>query len=183
MNLFGAPGAGKSSLALLISAYIKMRFPQFTVECPNEIAKMVYYDEAPKALKCQLYIAGLQQWQIERCEGHVDIVVCDSPVLLSSVYGDDTGQALPPSFHEICRHYHNKYPTLNYFIKRTHPFEEEGRFHKEADETRLMMRIREALVGIDYITTVSSETTASEIAVTATRRAELLRSKQQSVIY
>lgn len=130
---------------------------------------MLYYDEAPKALKCQLYIAGLQQWQIERCENHVDLVICDSPVLLSSVYGEDTNQKLPQSFSDLCLHYHKKFPSLNYFIQRNHQFEDGARWHSESDEWRLTKKIKAALADIPHETVVSNETTASLIAATAAR--------------
>jgi len=165
INLFGAPGAGKSSLAFLISAYLKMHYSDLSVECPNEIAKMVCYDEAPKALKCQMYIAGLQQWQIERCEGYVDIVVCDSPVLLSPMYAEEGGQNLPESFTEVCRHYHDKYPSLNYFVMRTHPYDTRARFHSEEDSKRIALKIAGIVSALPHHEVVfSSEDDARDIA-------------------
>lgn len=178
VNLFGAPGAGKTSLAFLISGILKTEYPSLTIECPNEVAKMVYYDEAPKALNCQLYIAGRQQWQIDRCAGHVDIVVCDSPILLSPVYARDGGQGLPDEFDAVCRFYHNKHPSLNFFVTRDHPFESKARFHGEADEDRLTKAFKEALRTVPYQTVLSTVSTASLIAAMAAQ--ELIKIKEQN---
>jgi energy-coupling factor transporter ATP-binding protein EcfA2 len=162
VNLFGAPGAGKSTLALLVAGILKTKYPEFSTECPDEIAKLAVYDEAHKALRCQIYIAGRQHWQIARCEGHADIVVCDSPILLSPVYGED----LPAAFFDVCVHYHNMYPSLNYFVTRRHAFESKARVHGEIDEAPISAKIEDTLKrgGVVYRETVSMIAEAYTIA-------------------
>jgi nicotinamide riboside kinase len=145
VNLFGAPGAGKSTLALLVAGLCKVHLPEYSVECPNEIAKLKIYDESLKALSCQLYIAGLQHWQIARCSGHADIVVCDSPVLLSAVYATETKDGVPPGFEETCMFYHKRFESINYFVVRAAVFENKARIHTEDDETRLAGKISNLL--------------------------------------
>lgn len=173
INLFGAPGAGKSTLALLVAGLLKSKHSDLTVECPDEIAKLAVYDESHKALRCQLYIAGRQFWQVARCEGHADIVVCDSPILLSPVYGTEYGQRVPPSFFDVCAYYHAAFPSLNYYVMRTHPFEKRARVHDESDERRLEDKISEALyrAKAPFRTTVSSFVEAERIAAEAAREA------------
>jgi energy-coupling factor transporter ATP-binding protein EcfA2 len=179
INLFGAPGAGKSTLALLVAGLLKSQHPDLTVECPDEIAKLVVYDESPKVLRCQLYIAGRQFWQIARCEGHADVVVCDSPVLLSPVYGTEHGQSLPPAFFDVCAHYHAEFPSLNYFVMRAHQFETRARVHDQSDERRLENKISEALVRAKapFRTTTSSFAEAQRIVATAAHEARILKAK------
>lgn len=167
VNLFGAAGAGKSTLALLVAGILKTEYPHLTTECPDEFPKLLVYDEAHKAFGCQIYIAGRQQWQVARCAGHADIVVCDSPVLLSAVYGADTGQNLPEAFTEVCKHYHHTYPSLNYFVTRKHPFEARARLHTEGDEDRIGTAIRRVLDFVDYEEAHSTWEDARRIAFDA----------------
>lgn len=142
VNLFGAPGSGKSTLALLTAGYLKVFHPDLTVECPDEIAKTKVYDEATKVLGCQIYTAGRQFWQVARCEGHADIVVCDSPILLSAVYGEMLEQPTPTSFRDVCLHYHTKHRSLNYFMVRQHRFESRARIHDETQAEAIAERIK-----------------------------------------
>jgi energy-coupling factor transporter ATP-binding protein EcfA2 len=137
VNLFGAPSSGKSTLALLVAGVLKTKYPHLTTECPDEIAKMAVYDGALKGFGCQIYVAGQQQWQVARCEGHADIVVCDSPIMLSWVYGTDQKQIVPNSFFDVARFYHNAFPSLNFHVKRNHAFETKARMHNESDAARL----------------------------------------------
>lgn len=179
VNLFGAPGAGKSTLALIVAGLLKSEHPGLTVECPDEIAKLVVYDESPKALRCQIYIAGRQFWQVARCEGHADIVVCDSPILLSPVYGTEHGQTVPPSFFDVCAHYHAAFPSLNYFVMRTHQFETRARVHDASDELRLGNKISEALyrAKVPFKTTSSSFAEAQRIVAEAACEVRILKAK------
>ena len=177
VNLFGAPGAGKSSLALLVSGLLKTSYPEFSVECPDEFAKTIVYDEAHKALSCQLYIAGRQQWQIARCEGHADIVVCDSPVLMSWVYGSENGNKVPPEFFDVCRFYHSKYDTLNFLLFRDHEFDRRGRIHTHDDELRINTKILDTLKAarVPVIIVKSDVTWAAKIADYVAIRAKQMK--------
>lgn len=133
VNLFGAPSSGKSTLALLVGGILKTQYPTICTEVPDEIAKLIAYDDSTKALKCQLYVAGKQFWQIARCDGHADVVVCDSPLLLSAVYGRLHGQNVPEQFAWTLKHFHDQYESLNYFVLRDHEFETKARVHTEQE--------------------------------------------------
>jgi energy-coupling factor transporter ATP-binding protein EcfA2 len=137
INLFGEPGSGKSTLAQLIAGVLKTQYPQFVSECPNEFAKGLVYEEALKAFsKAQFFVTASQFWTIAKCEGHADIVVCDSPVLLGSIYGEYCDPKMPwRAFRELCRFHHDRFPSRNYIVQRSHTFEEKARLHseKEAD--------------------------------------------------
>lgn len=178
VNLFGAPGAGKSTLALLVASVLKTEHADLTTECPDEIAKLFVYEESHKALGCQLYIAGRQQWQIARCEGHADIVVCDGPVLLSTVYAGEDGKKVPPGFDQVCEFYHNQFPSSNWLVKRRHAFESRARIHGEEDEPRLHKKITEVMDSVirNYNGTYSSP---AQARIIANRAASLARSLKE----
>lgn len=166
VNLFGAPSAGKSTLAMLVAGFLKTRHPQFTVEFPFEFTKGVVYDESPKALNCQLYITGCQWWQIARCEGHADIVVCDSPILLAAVYGRLCSPPMPPEWDVICKRHHDHYPSTNFFVERDHDFESKARAHTEEESDEIATSIKNTLdtYGVKFRTVTSSEGAACRIA-------------------
>jgi nicotinamide riboside kinase len=179
INLFGAPGSGKSTLALLVAGFLKTRWPRFTVECPNEVAKMLVYDESLKALGCDIYIAGNQYWQVARCAGHADIVVCDSPILMSPVYASESANPMPTEYNVVCKALHDRYVSLNYFIHRNHAFETRARVHDEIEANRLSDKIEDQLYrhGVQYINTHSTELNALKIAHSAALYTEKLKQK------
>jgi hypothetical protein len=83
---------------------------------------------------------GEQAQRIERVIGKVDVVITDSPVLLSCIYRP---LDYPASFDEFTLWLHNRYPSLNVMVRRpTTTFEREGRIHSEAQSRIIDHRIR-----------------------------------------
>ena len=87
INLFGGPGVGKSTGAAYVFSQLKMR--GINCELVGEFAKDKVWEENWVALKNQAYIFGKQYYKIARCADQVDVVVTDSPVLLSLIYNDN----------------------------------------------------------------------------------------------
>lgn len=137
---------------------LKTQHPELCTEVPDEIAKLVVYDESAKALRCQLYIAGKQYWQIARCDGHADVVVCDSPLLLSAVYGTEYGQSVPDEFVNTLKYFHHRYPSLNYVVKRRHGYDERARVQTEHEAQRIDRKINTMLSVCDVKTNTVEST-------------------------
>lgn len=177
VNLFGAPGAGKSTLALLVAGLLKTYHPDLTTECPDEIAKIAVYDEAHKVLSCQINVAGRQYWQVARCQGHADVVVTDSPILLSVVYGTETVPPMPPEFAVVCKHYHDLLPSLSFYVERTHAFERRARIQNEEGAALLGEKIKTMLtrLAVPFRTVHSDLTVAAQIADEAAALARRLK--------
>lgn len=78
INLFGAPGAGKSTL----SAYVfsKLKTAGVNAELVTEFAKDKVWEENSVALANQMYMFGKQYFRMTRCEDKVDAIVTDSPL-------------------------------------------------------------------------------------------------------
>lgn len=178
VNLFGAPSCGKSTLALLIGGVLKTEHPYLASEVPNEVPKFLAYDgrkgEVPRNLRCQPFVMGQQLWQIARCEGHADVVITDSPVLLSAVYGKEYGQDIPDSFLDVCRHYHYAYKSMNYYVVRQHAYEEKARVTSEKDAARIDSHIKMVLSACDvtYETVKSSMDDAHRIVAQIVQQIE-----------
>ena len=87
VSLFGAPGAGKSTL----SAYIFAKLKMLGVNCElvTEFAKDKVWEKNNEALSNQIYIFAKQYYRISRCADKVDVIITDSPLFLSPFYNKD----------------------------------------------------------------------------------------------
>lgn len=87
VNLFGAPGAGKSTGAAYI--FSKLKMAGVNAELVTEFAKDKVWEESKAVFQNQAYIFGKQYFRISRVQDKVDVVITDSPILLSSFYAND----------------------------------------------------------------------------------------------
>ena len=84
VNLFGGPAAGKSTTAAGVFCLLKMH----GVECElvTEFAKDLVWEERYNTLKNQQYVFAKQHHKMWRLLDKVNVIVTDSPLLLSVVY-------------------------------------------------------------------------------------------------
>lgn len=148
VNLFGAPGAGKSTLAAYIFSKLKMN--DVNAELITEFAKDKTWEKNFSALKNQAYVFGKQWYRITRCQGDVDVVVTDSPLLLNILYNNDP--VLGESFNQVVKNVFNSYKNLNYFILRAKKYNPKGRNQTEAESDELSDKLIDILNNnnIDY---------------------------------
>lgn len=111
INIFGSPGAGKSTNSAELFAMMKRN--NFRCELVTEYAKDVVYRGDHETLKSsQSLIFGKQHHRIERASRHVDYVITDSPLILSAVYSVKE----PESFRRSCIDIFKSYNNRNFFI-------------------------------------------------------------------
>lgn len=124
INLFSGPGAFKSATAAGIFTLLKAH--DISVDMPYEFAKDLVWEERSIAFDDQLYILGKQSHRLWRVNGKVDIVICDSPLLLSLVYSK---YILSSNYIETIVERFNEFDNINIFLKRNLdiPYEENGR--------------------------------------------------------
>ena len=148
LNLFGGPGSGKSTLAARIFSELKAR--GINAELVSEYAKDKVYEENKTALKNQLYLLAKQNYKIATCADKVNVIVTDSPLLLSIIYNKNP--ILGKEFDKLVLKLSNSYDSLNIFIKRTHEFKSEGRVHSEDESDNISTQILNLLNenNIDY---------------------------------
>lgn len=148
VNLFGAPGAGKSTGAAYVFSQLKMY--GVNAELVTEFAKDKVWEENKAVFENQAYIFGKQYFKISRCADKVDVVVTDSPLLLSLIYNRDP--VLGENFNNVVRDVMNSYDCRNYYLERVKPYNPIGR-HQTADESDAIGNDIKDLLdreGIDY---------------------------------
>ena len=123
VNLFGAPGAGKSTGAAYIFSQLKIK--GVNIELVTEFAKDMTWEKNKKALTNQIYMLGNQLQRIYRCQDEVDVIVTDSPLLLNILYNNNP--ILDKNFENLVVNIFNSYNNLNYYIQRVKEYNPIGR--------------------------------------------------------
>ena len=148
VNLFGAPGAGKSTGAVYIFSQLKMR--GINAELVTEFAKDKVWEGSKAVFENQAYIFGKQYFRISRCADQVDVIVTDSPLLLSILYNND--EDLGGTFDAVVRKVAKKYNSKNYYLKRVKDYNPAGRYQTEEESDEIATELKRLLdrEGVDY---------------------------------
>lgn len=148
VNLFGAPGAGKSTGAAYIFSQLKMR--GINAELVTEFAKDKVWEGSKAVFENQAYIFGKQYFRISRCADQVDVIVTDSPLLLSILYNND--EDLGGTFDAVVRKVAKKYNSKNYYLKRVKDYNPSGRFQTEEESDEIAIELKRLLdrEGVEY---------------------------------
>ena len=136
VNLFGAPGAGKSTGAARIFSNLKMA--GINAELVTEFAKDKVWEENKAVFNDQLYIFGKQNFKLTRIKDKVDVAITDSPILLSMFYNKDYGD----NFNKLVKEVFNSYNNINFFINRVKKYNPVGRFQDEHESNKLANELK-----------------------------------------
>ena len=148
VNLFAPPGAGKSTGAAYIFAKLKMA--GVNAELITEFAKDKVWEDNKEAIKNQAYIFGKQYYRMSRCKNKVDVLVTDSPLILSILYNTDG--TLGEEFNKVVSNVFSSFNNLNYWLKRVKPYNPKGRLQTEEEATALVPKLKQILFDehVDY---------------------------------
>lgn len=140
VNLFGGPGAGKSTMMAGIFSELKLH--GINAEMAPEFAKELCWENRHETMLCQPYVFGKQLHRISRLQkAGVACIVTDSPLLLSSVYGGHW----PTSFHQAVRDIERTFHLLDIIVHRVKPYNPKGRMQAEDEAIVLDGRIERVL--------------------------------------
>ena len=130
INIFGGPGAGKSTTAS--GLFYEMKKHWMEAEYVQEYAKEFVWSNSSHMLSEQNYIFAEQEHRLNRLRHKVDVALSDSPLLLSSFYAP---VEYPMSFHQSVFDFFNTYDNINIFVQRSHEYSLQGRLQnpQEAD--------------------------------------------------
>lgn len=124
--LFGGPGSGKSTLSHRLVGELKAR--HHDVEHIAEYVKKMAYEGRKPQGNDQLYIYSNQQELEEMALRHVQTVVTDSPVLLAAAYAKLYDYKRADFLAELACDFEEQYPSTSFYLERTVPYVEKGRF-------------------------------------------------------
>lgn len=149
VNLFGTPGAGKSTGAAQIFASLKKA--GINAELVTEYAKDKVWEENDTVFQNQAYLFGKQSYRISRCVDKVDVIVTDSPLPLSILYNQS--ELLTENFNKTVMDVFNGYKNVNYLLTRTKPYNPKGRLQTEKESDALKQPLVKLMNerGIEYI--------------------------------
>ena len=146
VNLFGAPGAGKSTGAAFIFSHLKMAGVRS--ELVTEFAKDKVWEDSTEVFRNQLYILAKQSFRISRCEDKVDVIVTDAPLLISGFYNSPS-KRLGQGFMQMLLELVDSYDNYNVVIERVRPYDKIGRFQSEYEANRMGIDILDYLDELD----------------------------------
>ena len=104
---------------------------------------MMVWEERPAIFQNQNYIFGKQHYNIQRLVDKVDVVITDSPIILSAFYNNKTEEN--EIFNQHILNEFNKFNNVNYFIDRVKPFNPKGRFQNEQEAKQDDIELKELL--------------------------------------
>lgn len=137
INIFGGPGAGKSTTAA--GLFFEMKKRQIEVELVTEYAKDMTWEKRHNVLSDQLYILAKQNRRVQRLAGQVEWVITDSPLLLGLVYKTENYFS---TFDDFVMEVFNGYDNHNFLIGRDFEYQAAGRNQtlEQAVEVDSMMK-------------------------------------------
>lgn len=141
VNILGGPGAGKSSMTASVFSFLKWN--DINCEMALEYAKEVVWAKAENLLRNQLYVFGQQHNRIYHLLDKVDVIITDSPLLLSIIYDKTKNSHLRELvLSEFC-----KFNNINYLLNRKKKFNPNGRLQNEEEAKDLDSQLRILLKG------------------------------------
>ena len=141
VNLFGGPAVRKSTVSAGVFCLLKMH--GINCELVTEFAKDLIWEERYKTLKNQQYIFGKQYHKTWRLLGQVDVIITDSPLLLSVVYKP---KDCVLSFVNNVIDTINTLDNLNIILTRDGEYNEKGRYQNEEQAKELDKKIKQKLL-------------------------------------
>lgn len=161
INLFGAPGSGKSTLRSGLFYELKMN--HYEVEDVTEYAKDMVWEERHNIFQDQLYMLAKQNRKLLRLNNKVDYVVTDSPIILGTAYLANT--VYDNTLKELIKEVFLSYDNYNILINRRHRYNENGRNQNEQESDILADSIKKILndAHINFVEIESNAITPKEL--------------------
>jgi len=158
VNFFCGAGGGKSSMST--GVFSELKWMGINTEYVAEWCKMMVWEERTAPFQNQNYIFGKQHYNIQRLVGKLDVVITDSPILLSAFYNNPINE----TFNQHVLNEFNKFNNINYFIERVKPYNPKGRFQTAEEAKQDDIKLRKMLdnFGIKY-SIIKGEKTSTEI--------------------
>lgn len=147
VNLLAGPGAGKTTCAWEIASELKKR--NLETEYVSEYAKEFVWENKTDildgSLEHQKILYEEQKRRVDRLIGKVDVIVTDSPTILSLLYLKQPNE----EFEEKAVKEFKANSNFNLFINRGKNFQQTGRIHSLEESKKIDNKIRDLLEKYD----------------------------------
>ncbi len=144
INLYGSPGAGKSTTAF--GVMYKLKLKRVNCEFVSEYAKQLVWHKRQNTLACQPYVFGKMLHAFELLSNQVDVIVTDSPLLLSSYYGRRyRSDVYPESSFTAMEEVALRFNRINFFLERVKPYVAIGRNETEEESNEVAGELKKHL--------------------------------------
>ena len=152
VNFFGGPGVGKTTAAS--SLFVALKKLNIDTEIVSEFAKDLVLENNRDALQHQWYVIAQQSYRLHCGYRSMQVVICDSPILLGPIYDPDGSRAL----YSLCLEHHHRFNNFNIVLRRDPnlQFSQAGRVHGLTESISLDYRIIRLLDdnNIPYVETI-----------------------------
>lgn len=154
VNFYGGPGSGKSTWAAYFFSHLKQT--GLKVELVTEFAKDMTYDGRQSELNHNWpLVLGEQFSRMFRLRDQVDVIITDSPLLLSAVYADvGNRRALKYEINRMKEH-SGLDNEVDVMVARTKKYESYGRNQTEFQAKELDDDMKELLITVEHLTVTS----------------------------
>lgn len=140
INLIGGPGSGKSTIASGI--FYNLKKNGIDCEMALEFAKDKVWEESYRTLDDQIYVFGKQYHRLWKLLGKVDVIITDSPLILSAIYNKEQSDYFENFIIEQFKKFNNKV----YFIERNpSQYQENGRMQNLEEAIEIDEKILDIL--------------------------------------
>lgn len=155
INLVAGPCAGKSTIASGIFYKLKMK----GIDCEQtlEYAKDRVWEGSYSTMDDQIYMFGKQYHRVWRLNHKVQVIISDSPLILSIHYAKFQSKYFENFVIEQFKAFNN----VTYFIERDTEYNENGRVHSLEDAKKADQELKDILDknDIKYSTVKTTEAT------------------------
>ena len=158
VNMFAGPGSGKSTLCA--GVFAELKWNQIDCEMVLEYAKELVWGDNLEDLNDQIYIFAKQEHKMRRLDGKVEVIITDSPLLLSLVY--NKGNRL---LSDLVMETHKKFDNLNIFVQRQKVYHPAGRTQTEEEAKAVDIEVLDMLeqYNIPYLNVMGEKESTLEI--------------------
>lgn len=167
INLIGAPSAGKSVVAALLFAELKMR--HYSAEYVQEYAKTLIWQNRLDELDNQYTVSFEQYKMIKAVNGNVEYICLDSPLLIGLYYNRvyKTNVSDVKKTEAMILSKMEEFDNIYIFLDRNedYPYEKAGRIHSEEESKIISVEFIELMeeLGINYKRFVSDRSNINEM--------------------
>lgn len=145
LNFYAGPGSGKSTMAA--GCFHELKSRGVNCELVTEYAKDKTWEGSPKSIfNNQLYIFGKQHHRQFRLIDNVDVIITDSPLLLSIHYANFyENPPLASAFEHLVSLTYFTFNNMNFFVDRVKEYNPKGRNQTEAEAKAMDREILDVL--------------------------------------